>query len=107
MCSRYLERLRALATRVLVMTSAGGLVPLGDAATRPASLLLSGPVAGVRAAASVATACGFPDSVSFESYNYPGAFLRHRGTELWVDPSDGSPGFRDDASFRPLPPLAG
>jgi N-methylhydantoinase A/oxoprolinase/acetone carboxylase beta subunit len=65
-CSRYLERLRTLASRVLVMTSAGGLVPLGDAATRPASLLLSGPVAGVRAAAAVATACGFPDAVSFD-----------------------------------------
>jgi RNA polymerase sigma factor (sigma-70 family) len=48
-----------------------------------------------------------PDSVSFESFNYPGAFVRHRGTELWLDRSDGSPGFRDDASFRPLPPLAG
>ena len=48
-----------------------------------------------------------PDSVSLESSNYPGAFLVHRGTELWVDFSDGSPGFRSDASFRPLPPLAG
>ncbi|WP_345540406.1 sigma-70 family RNA polymerase sigma factor [Phytohabitans rumicis] len=48
-----------------------------------------------------------PGSVSLESSNYPGAFLRHRGTELWVDPPDGSPGFDADASFRPRPPLAG
>ena len=48
-----------------------------------------------------------PDSVSLESSNYPGAFLVHRGSELWVDFSDGSSGFRSDASFRPLPPLAG
>ncbi len=55
-----------LAREVLVMTSAGGLVPLEDAVTRPAALLLSGPVAGVRAAAVVAEACGFPDAVSFD-----------------------------------------
>ena len=47
-----------------------------------------------------------PDSVSFESSNYPAAFVRHRGTELWVDWPDGSAAFRADASFRPLPPLA-
>jgi hypothetical protein len=39
-------------------------------------------------------------SVSFESSNYPGWFLRHRGTELWVDLSDGSPG------SAPTPPSA-
>jgi len=65
-CSNYLEELSALATRVLVMTSAGGLVPLRDAVARPASLLLSGPVAGVRAAAAIAQACGYPDAVSFD-----------------------------------------
>ena len=43
-----------------VMTSAGGLVPLADAAAHPARLLLSGPAGGVRAAAAVAAACGFP-----------------------------------------------
>ena len=48
------------------MTSAGGLVPLADAVRRPASLLLSGPAGGVRAAAVVAEACGFPDAVAFD-----------------------------------------
>lgn len=45
-------------------------------------------------------------SVSLESSNYPGAFLRHRGLDLWVDFSDGSAAFRADASFWPRPPLA-
>jgi N-methylhydantoinase A/oxoprolinase/acetone carboxylase beta subunit len=65
-CAAYLASLHDLADEVLVMTSAGGLVPLVDAIARPAWLLLSGPVAGVRAAAAVARACGFPDAVSFD-----------------------------------------
>ncbi|HTN78128.1 MAG TPA: hydantoinase/oxoprolinase family protein [Acidimicrobiales bacterium] len=65
-CRTYLARLGDVAPIVLVMTSAGGLVPLDRAADRPASLLLSGPAAGVRAAAAVASANGFPDAVSFD-----------------------------------------
>ena len=65
-CRTYLGRLRELAPDVLVMTSAGGLVPLAQATERPASLLLSGPAAGVRAAAAVARANGWPDAVSFD-----------------------------------------
>ena len=65
-CRAYLGRLRELAPDVLVMTSAGGLVPLAQATERPASLLLSGPAAGVRAAAAVARANGWPDAVSFD-----------------------------------------
>ncbi|HUK63891.1 MAG TPA: hydantoinase/oxoprolinase family protein, partial [Dongiaceae bacterium] len=65
-CWPYLYALEPLAREVLVMTSAGGLVPLTDGAEHPAQLLLSGPAAGVRAAAAVAVACGFPDSVSFD-----------------------------------------
>ncbi len=65
-CRAYLGRLADVAPTVLVMTSAGGLVPLADAAERPASLLLSGPAAGVRAAASVAKANGWPNAVSFD-----------------------------------------
>ncbi|GAB2622185.1 hypothetical protein Aab01nite_76580 [Paractinoplanes abujensis] len=38
-------------------------------------------------------------SVSLESTNYPGYYLRHRNNEAWVDRSDGSALFRSDASF--------
>ena len=65
-CRDYLLGLDAMAREALVMTSEGGLVPASDAAERPAALLLSGPAGGVRAAAAVALACGFPDAVSFD-----------------------------------------
>jgi len=65
-CRDYLLGLDALAREALVMTSEGGLVPAAAAADRPAALLLSGPAGGVRAAAAVALACGYPDSVSFD-----------------------------------------
>ena len=65
-CRPYLQRLGDLAGEVVVMTSAGGLVGLDEAARRPAALLLSGPAAGVRAAAAAAAAAGFPDAVSFD-----------------------------------------
>ncbi len=65
-CRRYLLELEELARDALVMTSAGGLVPATEAAELPAALLLSGPAGGVRAAAAVADACGFPDAVSFD-----------------------------------------
>jgi N-methylhydantoinase A/oxoprolinase/acetone carboxylase beta subunit len=65
-CRSYLLGMAELADEVLVMTSAGGLVPALEAADLPASLLLSGPAGGVHAAASVAAACGFPDAVSFD-----------------------------------------
>jgi GH43 family beta-xylosidase len=38
-------------------------------------------------------------TVSLESANFPGYFLRHRNHELWVERSDGSTLFRNDASF--------
>ncbi|MDP8953925.1 MAG: hydantoinase/oxoprolinase family protein [Actinomycetota bacterium] len=65
-CRSYLRGLKGTAGDVLVLTSAGGLVPAGEAAEIPASLLLSGPAGGVRAAAVVAAACGWPDAVSFD-----------------------------------------
>ena len=65
-CRRYLEGLGDAAAEVLVMTSAGGLVPVSDAAARPAALLLSGPAGGVAAAAVAAEANGYPDAVSFD-----------------------------------------
>ena len=65
-CTPYLRRLEALAHDVLVMTSAGGLLPVRHASEHPVALLLSGPAGGVRAAAAVAAAVGHPDAVSFD-----------------------------------------
>jgi N-methylhydantoinase A/oxoprolinase/acetone carboxylase beta subunit len=65
-CGDYLRGLAGVAADALVMTSAGGLIDAGDAAARPVALLLSGPAGGVRAAAAVATACGFADAVAFD-----------------------------------------
>ncbi|MEY2432297.1 MAG: N-methylhydantoinase [Acidimicrobiaceae bacterium] len=65
-CQDYLRRLGTLASEVLVMTSAGGLVPLADAVELPVSLLLSGPAGGVLAAAAVAVANGSPDALTFD-----------------------------------------
>ncbi len=38
-------------------------------------------------------------TVSLESANFPGYFLRHKNFELWVERNDGSSVFRSDASF--------
>jgi N-methylhydantoinase A/oxoprolinase/acetone carboxylase beta subunit len=65
-CRHYLQALASVADDALVMTSAGGLVPVAVAAEQPVALLLSGPAGGVRAAAAVAAACGYPDAVSFD-----------------------------------------
>lgn len=65
-CRAYLLKLTDMAGEVAVMTSAGGLVPLGEAAERPVTLLLSGPAGGVRAGAAAAVAAGFPDAVTLD-----------------------------------------
>lgn len=65
-CRDYLRRVAGLAGEVLVMTSAGGLVPLETALDHPVRLLLSGPAGGVRATAALAAACGFSDAVSLD-----------------------------------------
>ncbi|HEX9259018.1 MAG TPA: hydantoinase/oxoprolinase family protein [Acidimicrobiales bacterium] len=65
-CREYLSTVGMLAADVRIMTSAGGLRPAAAAAEHPASLLLSGPAAGVRAAAEAATANGFGRAVSFD-----------------------------------------
>jgi N-methylhydantoinase A/oxoprolinase/acetone carboxylase beta subunit len=65
-CRGYLRRLAPVATDVVVMTSAGGLIALDVASDLPAALLLSGPAAGVRAAAAVTAANGFPGAISFD-----------------------------------------
>lgn len=65
---RYLSGLAARlpATRVTVMTSGGGTVPLARAAAAPVTTLLSGPAAGVVAAAAAARSAGFADAVAFD-----------------------------------------
>ncbi len=64
--SSYLRSLQGLAAEVLVMTSAGGLVPALGAAAEPVRLLLSGPAGGVRAGAYYAEINGFPNAVTFD-----------------------------------------
>ncbi len=66
LCRDYLRRLDRLADEVLVMTSAGGLVPADEAAELPVSLLLSGPAGGVVAGAAAARGAGFADAVTFD-----------------------------------------
>ena len=65
-CRAYLRRLASAAGEVAVMSSAGGLMAVLDAAERPVALLLSGPAGGVRAAAHAAAANGHPDAVTFD-----------------------------------------
>ncbi len=65
-CGSYLAGLDSAADDVVVMTSAGGSIDLATAAELPVLLLLSGPASGARAAAAVASACGFPDALSFD-----------------------------------------
>jgi N-methylhydantoinase A/oxoprolinase/acetone carboxylase beta subunit len=62
----YLRGIGDVADDVLVMTSAGGLLPVTDAAELPAALLLSGPAGGVRAGAEAALANGFRDAITFD-----------------------------------------
>jgi hypothetical protein len=42
---------------------------------------------------------------TFESLNFPGHYIRHKNFELWVERSDGSDLFAQDASFRIFNPL--
>ncbi|MDA1081000.1 MAG: hydantoinase/oxoprolinase family protein [Gemmatimonadetes bacterium] len=68
---KYLERLGArLELQGLptpnVMTSGGGMLPSGDAASRAASLALSGPAGGVVGAAAVLRAAGIRDALTID-----------------------------------------
>jgi hypothetical protein len=46
-------------------------------------------------------------SISLESVNYPGQFLRHQNGRIKLAADDGSPLFKLDASFERVPGLAG
>jgi N-methylhydantoinase A len=65
---RYLSRLAARLpdTTITVMTSGGGTAALRIAAEEPVHTLLSGPAAGVVAAATTARSAGFADAVAFD-----------------------------------------
>ncbi|MGH8883677.1 MAG: hydantoinase/oxoprolinase family protein [Egibacteraceae bacterium] len=65
---RYLSRLAARVPRstVTVMTSGGGTAGLEFLAEAPVHTLLSGPAAGVVAAAAVASSAGFADALAFD-----------------------------------------
>lgn len=69
---RYLERLVArmadigLPDQIEVMRSSGGLIPIAEAASLPAAILLSGPAAGVMAAAAMGEVLGRRRLASFD-----------------------------------------
>jgi N-methylhydantoinase A/oxoprolinase/acetone carboxylase beta subunit len=65
-CRAYLLGLRRHAGEVYVTTSAGGLIPVEDAAECPVALLLSGPAGGVLAGSAAAVAASYPDAVTFD-----------------------------------------
>lgn len=62
----YLGDLAPLARAVGVVTSSGGVVPIAQAQERPVGFLLSGPAAGVRAAALLAAANGVQGAVTLD-----------------------------------------
>jgi N-methylhydantoinase A/oxoprolinase/acetone carboxylase beta subunit len=65
-CRTYLGSLRGAADEVLVLTSAGGLLPIDTAMELPVALALSGPAGGVRAATAAALANGERNVVTFD-----------------------------------------
>ena len=65
--SRYIGRIAAgPSRRVEIVLSHGGTAPPGRAAREPVRQLLSGPAAGVRAAAAVAASCGFAQALTLD-----------------------------------------
>lgn len=45
--------------------------------------------------------------ISLESINFPGRYLRVRpNAEVWIEQTDGTPGFKDSATFRRVPGLS-
>jgi len=65
--SRYIARVAAGPSRqVEIVLSHGGTAPPARAAREPVRQLLSGPAAGVRAAAAVAAACGYRRALTID-----------------------------------------
>jgi hypothetical protein len=44
------------------------------------------------------------ESMSFRSFNFPDRYIHHRNFELWLDPFENTPLFRDDATFFMVQP---
>lgn len=65
---RYLGRLRERLpdSTITVMTSGGGVADVDGVAAAPVSTLLSGPAAGVVAAAAIARGAGYSDALAFD-----------------------------------------
>lgn len=76
----------ASGAELLMMTSAGGLVPA--ASFQPRESLLSGPAGGVAGAAAIARTCGFKSCVTLDM----------GGTSTDVARSDGPPEIRDETT---------
>src|SRR6059058_1721192 len=69
--ARYLDALTAVCDAAdlpepLVIRSSGGVATPAEAAAHPATILVSGPAAGVVGAARLAAVAGFPDAISFD-----------------------------------------
>ena len=70
--TRYIEQMRielehlAMTRRFYIMQSNGGLNTPETATSNPGSLLLSGPAAGIVAAARIGVEAGFPDLISMD-----------------------------------------
>ena len=52
------------------------------------------------------TARSGTESLSFRSFNFPDRYIRHRNFELWLDPFENTPQYRDDATFFMVQPAA-
>ncbi|MEO6196235.1 MAG: AbfB domain-containing protein, partial [Thermoanaerobaculia bacterium] len=44
-------------------------------------------------------AIGNPRAISFESLNYPGYYFQHSNFRLHLQTSDGTPGFKENATY--------
>lgn len=60
-----------------------------------------------RAALAGSCGCNTGTCASYESVDWPGYYVRHRNYAFYIDRSDNSDVFKQDASFCAAPPLAG
>ncbi len=91
----YLGRLsrRLRGTRLRVMQSNGGAVSAGTAAATPVHTIVSGPAGGVVGAFHVASACGYPNVITFDM----------GGTSTDVSLCEGTVGVTHEAEVDGMP----